>query len=139
MFGSLVTAHAQEPIQVSGTVSDEANAPLVGVSVSIKDRVSGGVMTNSKGQYTIKVEPYSTLIFSYVGFGNQEIKLGTKSLLNVRLSRSDSSALTQVIVTAAGPQKKAVCRRSHLLDQCRTTSAHPLPTSPMDWPVMCPA
>lgn len=106
MFGSFVTAHAQDTIRVTGTVSDETNNPLIGVSVSIKDKVSGGVMTDIKGQYVIKAEPYSTLIFSYVGFANQELKIGNKNLLNVRLKRADSSALTQVIVTAAGPQRK---------------------------------
>ena len=106
LLSSMMTAHAQETIQVTGTVSDETNNPLVGVSVSIKDKISGGAMTDLKGQYVIKTEPYSTLIFSYVGFANEEIKIGNKALLNVRLKRSDSSALTQVIVTAAGPQKK---------------------------------
>lgn len=106
MFGSFVTAHAQDTIRVTGTVSDETNNPLIGVSVSIKDKVSGGVMTDIKGQYVIKAEPYSTLIFSYVGYANQELKIGNKNLLNVRLKRADSSALTQVIVTAAGPQRK---------------------------------
>lgn len=104
--GSLTTAYAQETIQVTGTVIDETNMPLVGVSVSIKDKVSGGVMTDQKGQYELKTEPYSTLIFSYVGYIVQEIKIGNKSLLNVTLIRGDSNALTQVIVTAAGPQKK---------------------------------
>lgn len=103
--GPFVTAHAQETIEVRGTVIDETNNPLIGVSVSIKDKVSA-TMTDQKGQYVIRTEPYSTLVFSYVGFANQEIKIGTRSLLNVKLKPADSSALTQVIVTAAGPQKK---------------------------------
>lgn len=106
MCSSVLTALAQETLTVSGTVIDETNNPLVGVSVSVKDKVSKGAMTDDKGQYKIHTEPYSTLIFSYVGFLSQEIKLTTKSLLNVKLIRADSSALTQVIVTAAGPQKK---------------------------------
>lgn len=106
IVGSFMTAHAQETIQVTGTVIDETNNPLIGVSISIKDRVSGSTMTDQKGQYLIKAEPYSILIFSYVGFGNQEIRINNKALHNVQLKRADSSALTQVIVTAAGPQKK---------------------------------
>lgn len=122
-----MTAHAQETIQVTGTITDEANAPLIGVSVSIKDKISGGVMTDQKGQYVIKTEPYSTLIFSYVGFANQEIRIGNKSLLNVRMKRSDSSALTQVIVTAAGPQKKVTvvgAVSSINVDDLRTPTAN---------------
>lgn len=106
ILGSCLTAHAQEFIQVSGTVTDGLNNTLTGVSVTIKNQVGGGAMTNDKGRYTVRTEPYSTLIFSHVGFATQEIKIGTKGLLNVMLKSLDSSALTQVIVTAAGPQKK---------------------------------
>lgn len=127
LFGSYLTTYAQEGMQVTGTVSDEGNNPLLGVSVSIKDKVSGGAMTNHKGQYSIRVEPYSTLIFSYVGYASQEIKIGTRTLLNVKMSRGDSNALTQVIVTAAGPQKKltvvgAVSTIS--VDELRTPTAN---------------
>lgn len=107
LFGSFMTAFAQETIPVTGTVSDEFNNLLAGVSVVIKNQVGGGAMTDLKGQYVIKTEPYSTLIFSHVGFASQEIKITNKSLLNVKLKTADSSVLTQVIVTAAGPQKKA--------------------------------
>lgn len=106
ILGSCLTAHAQDYIQVTGTVTDGINNTLTGVSVSIKNQVGGGTMTNDKGHYTVRTEPYSTLIFSHIGFATQEIKLGNKGLLNVTLKSLDSSALSQVIVTAAGPQKK---------------------------------
>jgi TonB-linked SusC/RagA family outer membrane protein len=105
-LGGCITVHAQEYIQVSGTVTDALNNTLTGVSVTVKNQVGGGAMTNDKGRYTVRTEPYSTLIFSHIGFATQEIKIGNKSLLNVTLKSLDSSALTQVIVTAAGPQKK---------------------------------
>ena len=106
LLGGCMTAFAQDYIQVSGTVTDAINNTLTGVSVSIKNQVGGGAMTNDKGRYTVRTEPYSTLIFSHIGFATQEIKIGNKGLLNVTLASLDSSALTQVIVTAAGPQKK---------------------------------
>jgi TonB-linked SusC/RagA family outer membrane protein len=122
-----MATHAQETIQVSGTITDETNNPLVGVSVSIKDKISGGTMTDQRGQYLIKTEPYSTLIFSYVGYTIQEIKIGNKTLLNIRLKTADSNALTQVIVTAAGPQKKlsVVGAISSInIDELRTPTAN---------------
>lgn len=122
-----MTAQAQEAIEVTGTILDETNNPLIGVSVSVKDKVSSGVMSNIKGQYSIKAEPYSVLIFSYVGFANQEIKISNKSLLNIRLKRADSSALTQVIVTAAGPQRKVTvvgAISSINIDDLRTPTAN---------------
>jgi TonB-linked SusC/RagA family outer membrane protein len=127
MLGSYITAYAQENIQVTGTVIDATNNTLTGVSVSIKDKVGGGAMTNDKGRYTVRTEPYSTLIFSYVGFASQEIKIGNKTLLNVTLKPADSNALSQVIVTAAGPQKKisVVGAVSSInIDELRTPTAN---------------
>lgn len=127
MLSCFMTAHAQEILQVTGTVTDETNSPLIGVSVSIKDKISGGVMTDQKGQYVLRTEPYSTLIFSYVGFASEEIRIGNKTLLNMRLKRADSSALTQVIVTAAGPQKKVSvvgAISSINIDELRTPTAN---------------
>ncbi|MET3885078.1 carboxypeptidase-like regulatory domain-containing protein [Niastella sp. OAS944] len=86
MLGSSLAAHAQDYIQVTGTVTDGINNTLTGVSVTIKNQVGGGAMTNDKGRYTVRTEPYSTLIFSHIGFATQEIKLGNKGLLNVTLT-----------------------------------------------------
>src|SRR5688572_10034724 len=95
VVGSFMTAQAQEGLQVSGTVSDQTNKGLVGVSVSIKDKVTGGTMTNDNGRYTIKTDPFTTLIFSHVGYITQEIKLKDKAVLNVQMKQADSSAMTQ--------------------------------------------
>lgn len=126
MLGSIMTS-AQEYLQVTGTVTDAVNNALTGVSVSIKDKVGGGTMTNDKGRYTIRTEPYSTLVFSHIGFTSQEIKIGNKNLLNISLKPADSNALSQVIVTAAGPQKKisVVGAISSInIDELRTPTAN---------------
>lgn len=127
LLGSCITASAQEYLQVTGTVIDAFNNTLTGVSVSIKDKVGGGAMTNDKGRYTIRTEPYSTIIFSHIGFTSQEIKIGNRNLLNVTLKPADSNALSQVIVTAAGPQKKisVVGAVSSInIDELRTPTAN---------------
>lgn len=123
---SILCAVAQDTLQVKGTVISQTNNPLVGVSISIKDRI-GGAITNENGQYAINAEPYSTLIFSFIGYKTQEIKLSNKSLVNVTLLPSDTSVLDQVIVTAAGPQKKATvvgAITSVDVDELRTPTAN---------------
>jgi TonB-linked SusC/RagA family outer membrane protein len=127
VVGACCAVHAQETILVSGTVADATNNPLVGVSVSIKDKIGGGTMTDNKGQYKVRTEPYSTLIFSYVGYISQEVKIGNKTLLNISLKPADSNALSQVIVTAAGPQKKISvvgAITSVNIDELRTPTAN---------------
>lgn len=119
--------YAQDIITVTGTVSDiETNLPLIGVSVSIKDKV-GGTITDEKGQYKINTEPYSTLIFTYVGYEPLEMGIKNRNLINALLKSSDSSVLTQVVVTAAGAQKKATivgAVTSVNVDNLRTPTAN---------------
>lgn len=86
---------------ISGTVSDEKGIALPGVSVYDK-QTKKTTSTNSDGKFSIDVADGATLVFSYVGFDNQEITVsGTKSL-DVRLKES-SNSLQEVV--AIGYQK----------------------------------
>ena len=102
--GSLL-AQDQE-ILVTGIVTDPTNNPLPAVSVTIKDQPGLGTASNADGQYKIKVDSYSILVFSYIGYKTQEIKVGQKALVNVVMHPVDSSVSEEVIVTAVGVKKK---------------------------------
>ena len=56
LLGMAMNAIAQEQIEISGTVTDAAGEPMIGVSVAIKDASGLGVITNIDGHYKIKVE-----------------------------------------------------------------------------------
>lgn len=91
---------------ITGNVTDEAGQPLIGVSVSIKGTTTG-VTTNEKGDFRISVpDNVNTLVFSYVGFVQQEVNLAGRTNINVQLS-TDSQSLNEVIVVGYGTQKKA--------------------------------
>jgi len=87
---------------VSGVVtSAEDGDPLPGVSVVIKGSTIGTV-TDMDGKYSISVpSDGGTLVFSFIGFATQELAVGQRSTLSVRLS-SDVTALTEVVITAGG-------------------------------------
>ena len=102
--------HAQAggtKVEVTGRVVDSEKESIIGVNVSVKDAPGVGVITDVDGKYAIKVAPYSTLIFSYVGFESQEvlIKEDTK-VVNITLKEASSSVLDEVVVTGTGAQKK---------------------------------
>ncbi len=83
---------------VTGTVTDEAGAPLPGVTVLVKG-TSYGVMSDSNGQYNLELADRSAvLIFSYVGYDQIELKVGDRRQLNVELE-TDVQALSEVVVT----------------------------------------
>lgn len=98
-------ALAQKTIKITGKVIDDINEPLIGVSVVVKDKVGVGTSTDIDGNYTITVSPYSTLIFTYIGYTKKEINIEDKEVVNVTM-KSDVSVLEEVVITAAGAQRK---------------------------------
>ncbi|WP_329904229.1 SusC/RagA family TonB-linked outer membrane protein [Porphyromonas pogonae] len=92
-------AFAQKAI--TGTVVDENNEPLIQASVVIKSNTTIGTVTDANGKFTIKASPNDVLLFSYLGYTPQEIKVGSKTTINVKLA-PDSKMLGEVVVTAMG-------------------------------------
>ncbi|WP_316766166.1 TonB-dependent receptor [Pedobacter frigiditerrae] len=108
LFGFLLFAtvtYAQKTITGKVTdVSDGSGIP--GVSVLVKG-TSSGATTLTDGSYTINVPTNgTTLIFKYLGFDTQEIAIGDKTLINVKLS-SSTETLEGVMVVAYGTAKKS--------------------------------
>lgn len=101
-----VFSQQQQSVEISGVVRDTSNVPLPGANVVVKDRVGLGAITDQNGRFKIKVEPYHTLIISFIGFTSREIPVRDNKVFNIILQPSNTSALDQVVVTAAGPQKK---------------------------------
>ncbi len=98
---------AQQTITVSGSVTDSQGIPLIGVNIIIKDMPGMGTVTDVDGKYTIKVEPYQKLIFSYVGYESMEVLVKEdQSVIDIRMKESEDSILDEVVVTGMGTQKK---------------------------------
>lgn len=93
-------------LTIKGIVSDVNNEPLIGVNVSIKENPSVGTITNFDGEYTIKVAKGQSLIFSYIGYAPQEVKVNNQTNVNVTL-KEDTEVLDEVVVTALGIKKEA--------------------------------
>jgi len=89
---------------VTGTVLGENNEPLAGVSVSIKG-TNKTTTTDEKGAFSVVAASESVLRFTYVGYTYQEIMVGNKSRLSVKLT-SDNKQLEDVVVVGYGAQKK---------------------------------
>ena len=87
---------------VTGAVtSGSDNSALPGVSVLVKG-TTNGTTTDSDGRYSIGVQDAgSVLVFSFIGFGTQEIVVGSQTVVNVSMAE-DASELSEVVVTALG-------------------------------------
>jgi len=101
----VVPVSAVPPIQIKGTVTDDKGAPLPGASVIIKGR-SKGVITNNNGEFSIDTQSGDVLVVSFIGFQTQEIKIGSQTNIEIRMSALNSG-LNEVLVIGYGTQKKA--------------------------------
>eukprot|EP01035_Chromulina_nebulosa_P007568 gene7568-10221_t len=93
-------------ITIKGKVSDaETGDGLPGVSVTAKGS-SKGAITDGNGDYTIDVpNNKAVLVFSYVGYTQQEVNVGGQTQINIQL-KSDSKTLSEVVVVGYGTAKK---------------------------------
>jgi len=90
--------------KITGVVSD-ANEPLIGVSIVVKGGTAGTI-TNINGQYSINIpNDKSVLMFSYLGYKKQEIKITGQDVINVKLE-DDASNLDEVVVVGYGTQRR---------------------------------
>src|ERR1700751_1127401 len=79
-LGAFQYVKAQAP--VTGTVTDSSGNPLAGVSVQVKGSKTG-VVTNTQGSYTINAKPTDVLVFTYVGYQQQQATVGGKTNVNI--------------------------------------------------------
>lgn len=100
LFMLCAQLYAQNRV-LSGTVTDQINNPLSGVSV-VADPTGEGTSTNEAGKFTLTVTGNAkSLRFSSVNFGTTTIDIGAKTTFDVALSATTQS-LAEVVVTAFG-------------------------------------
>lgn len=89
---------------ITGTVTDQENFPIPGVTVQVVGR-QGGVITDADGRYTIDAAPNEELRFQFVGMKPQTISVGNLTTVNVVMVE-DIELLDEVTITAFATQKK---------------------------------
>ncbi len=101
----LASAQAFAQVKVTGKVTSSAG-PETGVIVFVKGNAGGGTMTDADGNYSLTVAgPNEILVFSLMGYKDQEIKVGNRTTINVQLEE-DANLLEEVLVVGYGTQKK---------------------------------
>jgi TonB-linked SusC/RagA family outer membrane protein len=92
-------------LQVSGAVTDDSGSAIPGVNI-IEKGTSNGTTTDNEGKYTLLVgSEASVLVFSFIGFTSQEVSVGGRSAIDVKL-KADTQTLEEVVVVGYGEQKK---------------------------------
>src|SRR6185437_16606 len=92
---------------ISGQVTNQDGAPLTGVTISLKGTNISAISDNT-GSFKINIPDEQNnpiLIFSSAGYLGQEVTIGRKSFIDVKLIR-DIKNLNEVVVVGYGTQKR---------------------------------
>ena len=96
---------SQNNTQISGIVKDNSGEPLIGVSVQVKGKAIGTV-TDIDGKFQLNIpQRNDILIFSYLGYTTQEVKVPDNNFLNIVL-QNNVTELEEAVVVGYGIQKK---------------------------------
>jgi TonB-dependent starch-binding outer membrane protein SusC len=91
--------------RVTGTVRDATtNEALPGVAIQIKGTGTGTV-TDMNGAFALNAPGNATLVFSFIGYTNQEVPINNRTTINIQL-REDVEQLSEVVVVGYGVQEK---------------------------------
>lgn len=83
--------------QITGVVMDTNNEPLMGANIAVPETGTIAI-TDIDGKYTIFAPDEATLVYSYIGFAPQEVKIKGRKNFNIFLAE-DQKALDEVVVT----------------------------------------
>ncbi|TSE11087.1 SusC/RagA family TonB-linked outer membrane protein [Aquimarina algiphila] len=105
LFTALVVqfSFAQEKT-ITGKITDDIGSPLPGVNIIVKN-TNTGTQSDFDGNYNLQASQGDILVFSYLGFTNKEVTVGTSDTVDIQLE-SSASQLEEVIVTAQGIKRE---------------------------------
>lgn len=94
-----------QKMNVQGNVIDDEGFPLLGVTV-VERGTQNGTITDLDGNYSLNVDEFGILDFSYIGFVNESVPVNAQSTIDVTM-RVDIVQMEEVVVVGySSVQKK---------------------------------
>ena len=82
-------AFAQKSARISGTITSDAEGPLIMVNVTERDnsnRIIEACVTDFEGNFSMVVKNTSNILeISYVGYKTQRIEIGSRTVFNIKM------------------------------------------------------
>ena len=106
----------QKNYKITGTVLDEENIPLPGVSIVLKGTAEG-VSTDMDGRFEFPktLEANNVLVFSYIGYDTKEYKIVTSEKdtqdITIQFKSSDIELMGEVVIEGPFKSKKNIFQR----------------------------
>lgn len=102
---AVVGKNLQQIKRITGKVVDYKGETIIGANILVKHSENNGTVTDINGHFSLDVPANATIQVSYIGYVEQEIKIGNQTELKIVL-QEDSRALDEVVVVGYGTQKK---------------------------------
>lgn len=103
-FSMNVCAQSGSTSHITGLVLDENEEPMIGVNVVLKG-ANTGTVTDLNGRFFIQATSKDVLEFHFIGYEDQEIKVGNSRTINISL-RPASEFLDEIVVVGYSSVKK---------------------------------
>ena len=82
-------AFAQKSARISGTITSDAEGPLIMVNITERDnsnRIIEACVTDFEGNFSMVVKNTSNVLeISYVGYKTQRIEIGSRTVFNIKM------------------------------------------------------
>lgn len=98
-------SQTKKEISITGYVRDASGESIVGVNVMVKGS-ERGTITDVDGKYNILANSDAVLLFRFIGYTQQEIKVSGRASINITMS-PDVTDLEEVVVVGYGEVKRA--------------------------------
>lgn len=110
LFSTLCsTAFAQKSARISGTISSDAEGPLIMVNITERDksnRIIEATATDFEGNFSMIVKNTSNILeISYIGYKTQRIEIGDRTVFNIKMEEDNVLDAVEVVakqVTRSG-------------------------------------
>jgi len=104
LFCVNVTQTYAQNVQITGTVLDETDLPLPGVTILLKGTTTG-TTTDLDGKFSLSASREGVLIFSFIGYDPVEMEIGNQAIIDIQMNPNTSN-LEEVVVIGYGYAKK---------------------------------
>ncbi len=105
LLGQIMHAASQNlPVQLQGKVRDAYGLGIPGANIQV-DGTSQGVVSDVDGGFSIQADEGTVLVFTFVGYKTQKVRVAGQRFLDVILEE-DQSILNEVVVVGYSTQQR---------------------------------
>lgn len=106
MLAAFITSMSfAQSLTVTGLVTDASTGEPVPFASIVEKGTMNGISSDIDGQYSITVQSGAVLVFSSIGYNDQEINVDGKAVINCELA-VDSEMIENAVVVGYGSAKK---------------------------------